>query len=102
MEFFFLTALRIVRKLVNIPPIQRSVMYGIFTLSGCVATTSFACDLVATNKIFLPEAAIFSNALHASSNFTAVLCRSMIWIPFFSMKIYLPLYGFQFLVQCPK
>src|SRR5690625_7875191 len=102
MEFIFLTALRIVTKLVHILPIQRSVMYGVFTHSACLATTSFACDLVATNKIFLPESAIFSNALHASSNFTAVLCTSMIWIPFFSLKIYGAIFGFHFLVKCPK
>ena len=83
----FLTALRIVGKLVSIPPGQRSITYGIFTDVAFSATISLACFLVATNKTFLPLLAIAFKASAASSIFTTVLLRSMIWIPLRSMKI---------------
>ena len=44
-----------------------------FTDAALSATISFACFLVATNKIFLPEAAIFSKAAADSSILAAVL-----------------------------
>jgi hypothetical protein len=47
-------------------------MLAAFALS---ATISFACFLVATNKIFLPDAAIFFRASLASSILAAVLYR---------------------------
>ena len=46
-----------------------------FTFPALSETISFACFLVATNNIFLPEAAIFAKASEASSNFAAVLYR---------------------------
>ena len=45
------------------------------------ATMFFACFLVATNNIFLPDAAIFFKASLASSIFAAVLYRLIMWIP---------------------
>jgi len=47
-------------------------MFAVFAFS---ATMSFACFLVATNNIFLPDAAIFFKASFASSIFAAVLYR---------------------------
>ncbi len=87
MVFIFLTALRMVGKLVSIPPGQRSVTYGMLTDLAASATISLACFLVATNNIFLPAFASCFATFAASSILTMVLCRSMIWIPFFSIKI---------------
>ena len=69
----FLTAFLIVTKFVSIPPGHLSVMYGIFTFEADSATISLACFFVATNNIFLPDAAIFFNASEASSIFATVL-----------------------------
>ena len=81
----FLTALRIVTKLVSIPPGHLSVIYGMSTLLAFSETISFACFFVATNKIFLPLITIFFKAFTASSNLAAVLYRFIIWIPSLSM-----------------
>ena len=78
MVAIFLTALRIVTKLVSIPPGHLSVMYGMLTFAAFSETMSFACFLVATNKILRPEVAIFAKACEASSSFAAVLYRLMI------------------------
>jgi hypothetical protein len=51
------------------------------TLFAFSATMSFACFFVATNKIFLPELAIFSNAAALSSIYAAVLYKSMMFTP---------------------
>ena len=72
-EAIFLTALRIVTKLVNIPPGHLSVMYGMFTFPAFSDTMSFACFFVATNNILRPDAAILAKASEASSSFAAVL-----------------------------
>ncbi len=83
----FLMARRMVPKLVSMPPLQRSVTYGMpvgFTLA---VTMSLACFLVATKSTFLPLRVIWRKALAASSNLTEVLLRSMMWIPFFSAKM---------------
>ncbi len=69
----FLTAFLIVTKFVSIPPGHLSVIYGMFTLEAASATISLACFFVATNKIFLPEAAIFFKASAASSILATVL-----------------------------
>ena len=69
----FLTAFLIVTKFVNIPPGHLSVIYGMFTFEAASATISLACFFVATNKIFLPEAAIFFRASAASSILATVL-----------------------------
>ena len=53
-------------------------MYGILIFFDDSETISLACFLVATNKIFLPDEAIFFNALEASSNFATVLYKLMI------------------------
>ncbi len=66
-------ALRMVAKLVNIPPDQRSVTYGMFTDSAASVTMSFACFLVATNKMRFPLLAICLAAAAASSTSTTVL-----------------------------
>ena len=84
----FLIDLRTVAKLVNIPPNQRSVTYGIFNLSASVVTISCACFLVATNITLRPERTIERRAAEASSKEEIVLFRSMMWIPFFSIKMY--------------
>ena len=80
----FFTAFLIVTKFVSIPPGHLSVMYGIFTSDADFEIISLACFLVATNKIFLPDDAIFSSAEHASSNLLIVLYKLIMWIPFFS------------------
>ena len=77
MAAIFFTALRMVTKLVSIPPGQRSVMYGMFTLATFSETISFACFLVATNKILRPDAAIFDKASLASSILATDLYRLM-------------------------
>ena len=69
----FFIALRIVTKFVSIPPGHLSVMYGMFAFAALSATISFACFLVATKRIFLPDAAIFLRASPDSSIFAAVL-----------------------------
>ena len=74
----FLMALRIVAKLVNIPPGHLSVTYGMLMFLTVLATTSLACFFVATNMIFLPDLAICFKASQASSNLATVLLRSMI------------------------
>ena len=48
-------------------------MYGMFTSEAALETISLACFLVATNKIFLPDAAILLRASLDSSIFEAVL-----------------------------
>ena len=98
----FLTALRMVTKLVNIPPGQRSVMYGMFALLALSATMSFACFLVATKRILRPLAAIFLSASLASSIFAAVLYRLIMWIPLRSIYMYGAMFGFHLRVRCPK
>ena len=85
MAFIFFTAFLIVTKFVSIPPGHLSVMYGIFTESAFLATMSFACFFVATNKIFLPDNTIFLIAFTDSSSFAAVLYKLIIWIPFLSI-----------------
>ena len=77
-EFIFLIAFLTVGKLVNIPPDHRSVIYGIPTVFTFSETISLACFFVATKRIFLPDFAICFNASAASSNFTIVLCKSII------------------------
>ena len=72
-DAIFFTALRIVTKFVSIPPGQRSVMYGMFTVFAFSATISFACFFVATKSILRPDAAIFFRASLVSSIFAAVL-----------------------------
>ena len=66
-----------VGKLVNIPPAQRSLTYGMLTEAALSATISLACFLVATNRIFFPDFAIAFNASAASSILATVLLRSM-------------------------
>ena len=78
MFVIFLTALRIVGKLVSIPPAQRSFTYGILIEAAFSATASLACFLVATNRIFLPVLAISLRASAASSTLATVLLRSII------------------------
>lgn len=46
-----------------------------------------AIDVLRKKGIFFPLRAICLAALQASSSFTAVLLRSMMWIPFFSPKM---------------
>jgi len=53
-----------------------------FTSAAVFATISLACFFVATNKIFLPEAAILLKASLDSSILDAVLYKLIIWIPF--------------------
>src|SRR5690606_41056556 len=72
------------------------------SLLASSVTKSFACFLVATNMIFLPDRTTCLIALDASSRLTSVLFRSMIWMPFLSMKIYGAILGSHFLVKCPK
>ena len=76
-----------VAKLVNIPPDQRSVTYGMPMAATRSATMDLACFLVATKRIFFPLLAICFIADAASSSLTPVLCRSMMWMPFFSVKM---------------
>ena len=76
-EDIFFTVLRVVLKLVSIPPGHLSVMKGIFTSVSLDEMISLACFLVATNRIFLPDFAICFIALDASSSFTNVLLRSI-------------------------
>ena len=102
MEAIFLTALRMVGKLVSIPPAHLSVTYGISTDVARLAITSLACFLVATNRILRPERASSFIASAASSIFTTLLCRSMMWIPFFWSKIYGAILGFHLRARCPK
>ena len=57
--------LRVVWKLVNIPPDQRSVTNGMLTAATRSATISLACFFVATKSTFLPDLAICFIAAHA-------------------------------------
>ena len=92
----FFTLLRTVLKFVSIPPNQRSVTKGMFTRFALSCTISFACFLVATNMIFFPLRAIALRADAASCKPSTVLLRSMMWIPFFSAKMYGSILGFHF------
>ena len=102
MVFIFLTALRMVGKLVSIPPGQRSVTDGMLTAAAFSATTSLACFLVATKRTLRPLRAISLSTSAASSIFTTDLCRSMMWIPFFWSKMYGAILGFHLRARCPK
>ncbi|MOA08019.1 hypothetical protein D3C78_1277520 [compost metagenome] len=99
MLVIFLIDLRTVVKLVNIPPNQRSVTKGMFTLCACAATMSLACFLVATNNTLRPDLTICLIAEAASSTLTKVLFKSIMWIPFFSMKMYGAIFGFHLRVR---
>ena len=77
MVFIFLTAFRMVGKLVNIPPGQRSVTYGIFIARAFSATISLACFFVATKRILRPARASCFITFAASSILITVLCRSI-------------------------
>ena len=57
--------LRVVWKLVNIPPDQRSVTKGMLILVTLSDTISFACFFVATKSTFFPDFAICFIAAHA-------------------------------------
>ena len=94
--------LRVVWKFVNIPPDQRSVTNGMLIAEIRSVIISFACFLVATKSTFLPDLAICFIAAHAWSRCAIVLLRSIMWIPFFSSKIYGAIAGFHFLFKCPK
>ena len=98
----FLIAFLIVTKLVNIPPGQRSVTKGMFTSPANVSNELLACFFVDTNKIFLPDFAICFIAAAASSALTTVLCKSITWIPLRSINMYGDMFGFHFLLRCPK
>src|SRR5574344_1563783 len=98
----FLMALRMVGKLVSMPPAQRSVTEGILTAVAFSLTISFACFLVATNRILRPDFASCFISSAASSILMTVLCRSIMWIPFFWSKIYGAILGFHFLARWPK
>ena len=63
------------------------------TLSASAVTTSCACFFVATNMILRPERTIARIACEASSRLEIVLLRSMMWIPFFSIKMYGAIFG---------
>ena len=95
-------ALRTVGKLVSIPPAQRSVTDGIPTAVAFSETISLACFLVATKRILRPLLARAFISSAASSTLTTVLCRSMMWMPFFWSKIYGAILGFHLRARCPK
>src|SRR5229473_1401501 len=66
------------------------------------AMASCAWRLVPTNSIVLPWLASSLTNLPASRNILRVFCRSMMWIPLRSPKIYSFIFGFQRLVWWPK
>ena len=72
-EAIFFTALRMVGKLVSMPPGQRSITKGMPTEVARSATTCLACFLVATKRTFLPDLAMFFKADAASSSLAWVL-----------------------------
>src|SRR4030095_2561669 len=95
----FFTLLRTVLKLVSMPPNQRSVTKGMFTLFAHSVTISFACFLVPTNMIFLPERAICFITAAFSWRHSVVLFRSIMLMPFFSAKMYGNIFGFHFFLR---
>ena len=76
----------IVEKLVKSPPGHLSVIYGISSFLAASATIVLACFFVATKSIFLPDFAICFIAAAASSSIATVLFKSIICIPFCSIK----------------
>ena len=62
----FFTLLRMVLKLVSMPPSHLSVTKGMFTFFALSMTSSLACFFVATNMIFFPLRAIAFMAAAAS------------------------------------
>src|SRR3712207_7061295 len=75
MFVIFFTALRMVGKLVSIPPAQRSFTYGMLTEAALSATTSLACFLVATNKTFFPRSEEHTSELQSRQY---LVCRLLL------------------------
>ncbi len=94
--------LRIVRKLVSVPPSQRSVTYGMPVRCAAARTASRAERFVPTNRIFPPSEATSLRKCDARTSPFTVSLRSMMWI-----VLRLPwmngfIFGFHRLARCPK
>ena len=91
-----------VRKLVSVPPSQRSVTNGILLSAQYCSTAARAWRLVPTKHTSLPLATVFAMNLRASRRPLMVSLMSMIEMPFFVAKMYGFMRGFQFERRCPK
>ena len=69
-----------VRKLVSVPPSQRSLTKGMPQRRACCSIVSEACRLVPTNSTRLPLAATRCKYFRAGSRPRIVSRTSMMWI----------------------
>src|SRR6266852_5150116 len=91
-----------VAQLVRVPPSQRWFTKNAPHFFASSATASCACRLVPTNNTVLPCDEISLTNLLASRNIFNVFCKSMIWMPLRSPKMYSFILGFQRRVWWPK
>ena len=89
---------RIVCALVSVPPSQRVVTLNMPQASAAARTTSCACFLVPTKRIFLPSSVTPLTNLRASSSRSMLCVMSMMWMPLRLSKMYFFIFGFQRLV----
>ena len=73
---------RMVRKLVSVPPSQRSLTYGMPQRPASFATASAPCRFVPTNSTRLPEADTCLRYFLARSRPRIVSRTSMMWMRF--------------------
>src|SRR5260363_402887 len=98
---FLIEAFRVL-KLVNIPPNQRILIYGMPARAASNAMASRAPRLAPTNRIVPRPAEIRRAYCSASRYIGSVFSRLIIWILLRWPKIYGAIFGFQKRVWCPK
>ena len=86
----------------SIPPSQRSVRKNAPQRWASASTIGRSCFLVQMNKTRSPRRTMLRTAFWAPWRRSSVLRRSMMWMPFFSVKMNLLIFGFQRRVWCPK
>src|ERR1035437_10910040 len=95
MLFNLLILFLIVQKLVSIPPSHLSLTQLDSHLLASCSITFLACFLVPTKRTFFPSETVLERLSAASTRRAWVFFRSIMWIPFFSIKIYGFILGFQ-------
>src|SRR3989338_500460 len=94
--------LEIVPKLVEVPPIQRSVTKGRPQALAISWTRERCCTLVPTSKRTFPSAFSFLSCSAISANFSLVLDRSMMCMVLRTPEIKGFILGWVLEVRCPK
>src|SRR5438445_3481683 len=92
----------IVTKFVRNPPSHRWLTKCIPARLASSEIDSCACFFVPTKRICPPSAARSRMNVYASSTRVSVCWRSMMWMPFRSMKMKRFIFGFQRRAWCPK